>query len=35
MSVEKESPRNEFYTDGTPWICRDMKLTTLNDITSS
>jgi len=30
--LRKESPEKEFYTAGTPKICRNMKLTTLNDV---
>jgi quinolinate synthase len=30
--LKKENPEKEFYTAGSPKVCRDMKLTTLNDV---
>jgi len=30
--LKKENPDKEFYTAGTPRMCRDMKITTLNDV---
>jgi quinolinate synthase len=30
--LKKENPGKEFYTAGTAKMCRNMKLTTLNDV---
>jgi len=30
--LKKENPEKEFYAAGSPKVCRDMKLTTLNDV---
>jgi quinolinate synthase len=30
--LKKENPGKEFYTVGTAKICRNMKMTTLNDV---
>lgn len=30
--LKKENPEKEFYAVGSPKVCRDMKLTTLNDV---
>jgi len=33
--LKKENPEKEFYAAGTAKMCRNMKLTTLNDVYSS
>ena len=33
--LKKENPGKEFYSAGTAKMCRNMKLTTLNDVYSS